>query len=145
MENLERYQKYAEKIELFKGFSPEDIAHVIQGGKVFEFPQGRAIFHEGQAGNALFVILSGKVGLYKRGKEIAVLNPGDVFGEMALLTESPRTASAVALTMVRLLTLDERQITQVLDSKIAVRFLMNVIKMICHRLDKMNLTLTKNG
>ncbi|MCX8064281.1 MAG: cyclic nucleotide-binding domain-containing protein [Candidatus Hydrogenedentes bacterium] len=144
MENLEKYQKYAERIEIFKGFSPEDVAHVLQGGKVFEFPQGRTIFHEGQTGTALFVILSGKVGLYKRGREIAVLNPGDVFGEMALLTESPRTASAVALTMVRVLTLDEKQITQVLDSRIAVKFLMNVIRMICQRLDKMNMAMSKN-
>ncbi len=144
MENIEKYQKYAERIEIFKNFSPEDISHVLRGGKVFEFPQGKAIFHEGQTGNALFVILSGKVGLYKRGKEIAVLNPGDVFGEMALLTESPRTASAVALTMVRVLSLDERQITQVLDSKVAVKFLMNVIRMLCHRLDKMNISFARS-
>ncbi len=143
MENIEKYQRYAERIEIFKGFSPEDIAHILQKGKVFEFPQGKAIFHEGQTGNSLFVVLSGKVGLYKRGKEIAVLNPGDVFGEMALLTESPRTASAVALTMVRVLSLDEKQITQVLDSKVAVRFLMNVIRMLCHRLDKMNITICR--
>ncbi len=140
MENVAKYQQYAEKIGIFKNFSPEDVAYILKQGKVFDYPQGKTIFYEGQLGSALFVVLSGKVGLYKKTKEIAVVGVGDVFGEMSVLNKEPRTASAVALTPVRVFTLDEHQLSGMLDTKIAVRFLMNIIHILSERLERMNKT-----
>lgn len=138
MENVEKYQQYAEKISIFNGLMPEEVALLIKQGKVFDYPQGKTIFFEGQLGSALFVVLSGKVGLYKKTKEIAVVGIGDVFGEMSVLNKSPRTASAVALTPVRVFTLDEHQLSNMLETKIAVRFLMNIIHILSNRLERMN-------
>lgn len=140
MDNLAKYQQYTEKIAIFKGLEPEEVACLLKQGKVFDYPQGKTIFYEGQLGSALFVVLSGKVGLYKKTKEIAVVGVGDVFGEMSVLNKSPRTASAVALTPVRVFTMDEHQLTNTLDSKIAVRFLMNIIHILSDRLERMNRT-----
>lgn len=137
MENIERYKQYAEKVPIFHRLTAEEVAHILKGGKVFDYPQGKTIFYEGQLGSAMFVLLSGRVGLYRKNKEIAVLKPGDVFGEMAVLNQSPRCASAVALTEVRVVTFDERQITEMLESRIAVRFLLNVIHVLSERLERM--------
>lgn len=138
MENLAKYQQYAEKVSIFKGLTPEEIACLLKQGKVFDYPQGKTIFYEGQLGSALFVVLSGKVGLYKKAKEIATIGVGDVFGEMSVLNKLPRTASAVALTPVRVFTMDEHQLSSMMETKIAVQFLMNIIHVLSERLERMN-------
>src|SRR6185295_17969555 len=67
------------------------------------FRRGEVIFHLGDPGDALFVIVSGEVKITlpaETGDEaiLATLRPGDVFGELALLDGAPRSASASALT-----------------------------------------------
>ncbi len=75
------------------------------------FDPGELIVVEGQTGNGLYVILSGNVEVLKgdvreNPKVLAKRGPGDVFGEMALLGEWPRTASVRALDTVQCLGID---------------------------------------
>src|SRR5437867_1644334 len=63
------------------------------------FEKGHVLFHEGDAGEDMFIIQSGKVAIKKRVKEggdatLAILEKGDFFGEMALLERLPRSATA---------------------------------------------------
>lgn len=65
--------------------------------------RGDALFHEGEPGETLFVVVEGKVKLSRAasdGREnlLAVMGPGDMFGELSLFDPGPRTATAVALT-----------------------------------------------
>ena len=69
------------------------------------FPEGSVIFKEGDPGDRLFVIRSGHVRLSRRSHDgrdfvMAVLGPGDVLGELAVVDPGPRTSSASALTPV---------------------------------------------
>ena len=63
--------------------------------------EGDTLFKEGDAGDAAYIVDSGKVGIYKTVEgeqvELAVLNPGELFGEMAIVDGSPRMAHAVAI------------------------------------------------
>ncbi|MCX7817022.1 MAG: YihY family inner membrane protein [Syntrophales bacterium] len=65
------------------------------------YPRGTYIFHEGDTGNEMYYIISGKVGIEKQAghvkKLLMVLERGQYFGEMAAFVDTPRTASAVAL------------------------------------------------
>jgi CRP/FNR family cyclic AMP-dependent transcriptional regulator len=70
--------------------------------------RGQVLFHEGDSGDRLFVVVEGKVKLGRTsadGREnlIAVLGPGQMFGELSLFDPGPRTATASALTEVKLL------------------------------------------
>ncbi|MEW6685833.1 MAG: Crp/Fnr family transcriptional regulator [Candidatus Edwardsbacteria bacterium] len=71
---------------------------------------GETLFHEGESGEQMFLIRSGKVRISKRSgqveKTLAVLKEGDFFGEMALIDGSPRSATATALEETRLLIVD---------------------------------------
>src|SRR6266852_1685744 len=62
------------------------------------FPQGHVLFSEGQDGEEMYIIQSGKVAIKKKAKEgdatLAVLEKGDFFGEMAVLERLPRSATA---------------------------------------------------
>lgn len=66
------------------------------------YKKNEIIFYEGEPGVGMYVIEQGKIGIYKNfdeqsKEELASLLPGEFFGEMALLDESPRSATAVAL------------------------------------------------
>lgn len=62
------------------------------------FAPGEAIFQEGDKGDKMYVIRSGEVVIEKGGKTMETLAPGGIFGEMALIDGSPRSATARAKT-----------------------------------------------
>jgi len=57
--------------------------------------QGEILFEEGSSGREMFYVLSGQIAIVKKGRTIKVLKPGEYFGEMSMLLNAPRTASAV--------------------------------------------------
>ena len=72
-----------------------------------DLPRGRAVFHEGDMGDRLYVIGSGTIKLGRRvpdGREnlLSVLGPGEMFGELSLFDPGPRTATATAVNDARL-------------------------------------------
>ena len=88
-----------------------------------EIAAGAAIFREGEPGNEMYIIESGTVDIVRqaRGAEpLATLEAGDCFGEMALLEEQPRFASAIAKTDVRLLRIERAVFSDVLRSNVEV-------------------------
>jgi CRP-like cAMP-binding protein len=94
-----------------------------------EFPAGDHVFREGDLGTEMFIVHEGKVEILKEmqgePKQLAVLEKGDFFGEMAILEDLPRTASARALTDVKLLHINGSTFDQMLRSnpEIAVRMM----------------------
>ncbi len=76
-----------------------------------DFPGGAVVFEEGDPGSRMYVIVSGSVRIEKRvgsrNLTLAVLGPGEAFGEMALLEEAPRSAAAVVEQPSRILEIDE--------------------------------------
>ncbi len=91
-------------IPLFNGLPPEEIAALVPSiaGRVCK--KGSTIIRQGEPGDSLFIVEEGSVDIvdFRRGEKLATLGPGDVFGEMALITGEPRSASAVAAGDVRL-------------------------------------------
>src|SRR3712207_2425990 len=72
-----------------------------------EVPRGEAIFHEGDPGDRLYVIIEGKIKLGRTsvdGREnlLAILGPGEMFGELSLFDPGPRTATATSVGESRL-------------------------------------------
>ena len=143
MSHEDKYEQYAKKVRIFKGMKPEEVSEVLHQGKVVYFQQGQTIFHEGMLGSNLFIVLSGQIGIYIKGKLIARCHVGDAFGEMAVLNHTPRCATAAALNDTTLFTLDEMQINSILGKHIAVRLLLNVIHIISERLETANVALAE--
>ncbi|MEW6585269.1 MAG: cyclic nucleotide-binding domain-containing protein [Nitrospirota bacterium] len=104
------------------------------------YPDGDTIFEEGQEGDRMFVIQSGRVKITKKspGGEmtVAVLNSGDIFGEMALFDKLPRSATASALGEARVLTIDKEKLFQAIsrDPTLAFRIVSSMSQRI-RRLD----------
>jgi hypothetical protein len=87
-----------EEVPLFASLRPEDAAWVASLFKERRFAAGETVTKEGSGGAALFLIQSGQASVSVRGKPRDGLNPGDHFGEIALIDGGERTATVVAAT-----------------------------------------------
>jgi CRP/FNR family transcriptional regulator, cyclic AMP receptor protein len=97
-------------IGLFGGLSDDVLRSFVGALEVNELPSGAVVFREGESGRELYVILDGEVEVLrksKRGHEtrVAILGPGDWFGEMSVLDVLPRSASTRVLAPTHLLRL----------------------------------------
>ena len=90
-----------QKIPILKDFNEKDHHQIIKNIKVEFFASDYLIFREGDAPDGLYIIESGQVRIFNSQpdgvQEIAVLGPNDFFGEMALISAHPRSASAITL------------------------------------------------
>lgn len=73
------------------------------------FKAGTIIFHQGDPANEMFVIKSGQVRIQLGNRTLSELSAESVFGEMALIDNEPRSASAIAITDVELVPVSEKQ------------------------------------
>ena len=89
---------FLRRTPLFSSCDDKEIASILATAKERSFDEGDAIIREGrEGGRAFFLLLSGSAEVYKGSTLLATYEPGDYFGEMALLLEDqPRTASVVA-------------------------------------------------
>lgn len=68
---------------------------------------GQVIFEEGQSGDEMFIVVEGQVGITNQGRPLNTVLPGSFFGEMALVDDGPRSATATALADSQLLPIDQ--------------------------------------
>ncbi len=91
---------FLKSIKLFEGIRKRQLIHVLESLQERTYLKGETIFAQGDIGRALFIVFSGKIALSRldavtqKSEVIAEVHPGEFFGEMALLEEMPRTASA---------------------------------------------------
>ena len=140
----ERLQQLA-KIELFTGLKPEALLLIAEIGSEETHATGSKIFQQGDTGDKLYVIIEGEVRISRAapgmGEEaLAVLGPGQAFGEMALLDESPRSADARVHERCRLLAIPKDGFDDLLflHKDLAYEVLWNVIRLLIGRLRDAN-------
>jgi CRP/FNR family transcriptional regulator, cyclic AMP receptor protein len=88
-------------VPLFSGLKRRELERVANSMKERTFKKGDTLTTEGRGGVGFFVIEDGQADVTVHGEERAKLGPGDYFGEIALITESDRTATITAETDVR--------------------------------------------
>jgi CRP/FNR family transcriptional regulator, cyclic AMP receptor protein len=113
-------------IPFFGGLERTALEHVAAGMRSRRFRKGEVIFHVGDPGDALFVLVSGDVKISlpsEIGEEaiLATLQSGDVFGELALLDGAPRSASATALTATETVVLPRDRFLALIATEAGVR------------------------
>ncbi len=94
------------EIPLFRGMPSANLLPIADACVEVTFPAGATIFHQGDPGDTLYVLLDGRVDILRDGAVINTLGPGECFGEIAVLGETARTASATAVDPLRTLVLD---------------------------------------
>jgi CRP-like cAMP-binding protein len=89
------------RVPIFEGLNDRELERIAGSMKQRTFRAGDAVTTEGQGGVGFFVIADGEARVTVGGDERRRLGPGDYFGEIALLTDSPRTATITAESDLR--------------------------------------------
>ena len=113
-------------IPFFAGLEPAALERLAAPMRSRRFRRGEVIFHIGDPGDALFVIVAGEVKISlpsETGEEaiLATLRAGDVFGELALLDGAPRSASATALSPTETVVLPRDRFRELIATEAGVR------------------------
>jgi len=140
-----KIEEMLEKIILFKGLTSDQISQLMKVTKSEDFRAGEIIFKEGEKGDKLYIILSGSVRISKQipgsGEEaLAVLKPGDFFGEMSLIDDVERSADAIANERSTLLSIDRNSFESLLflNKELAYTILWNFVRTLSKRLRDTN-------
>lgn len=126
-------------VELVRSLPPEEMADVLLCVQPVQFASGETIFQQGDEGNALYLIDSGTIDIISHNdspdrKPLAQLVSGQSFGEMALLTGEPRSATAIAASDATLLKIDKEHFDELIDRSPRLRH--SVEELISQRLLK---------
>ena len=134
----DRFEVMQRSVPLFEGISVADVEKIFTHGRTMRVPKGEPIFFENTVGNEMYIVLGGKISLIKNKKHLADLGPGAMIGEMALVSQEPRNASAVAAEDSNVFVLTETLFQKLMTKRVAIRMLMNIIKTLCDRLRETN-------
>ena len=102
-------------VPLFAGCTKKELREIASVADEIDFPEGKTLAREGAAGRELFVLVDGRARVTSNGRTLAELASGDWFGEMALLTNEPRTATVVTTSSVRTLVIADREFRAVME------------------------------
>ena len=108
------------RVPLFAGLDARDLRDIASTMKQRRFAAGDVIAQEGQGGVGFFVIEDGEARVEIDGREVSRLGAGDYFGEIALIAESPRTATVTAETDLTALGLTSWEFRPIVETNASI-------------------------
>ena len=102
------------RVPLFAGLSQRDLGRIARLADEVDIPAGQSLTREGETGREFFVLLGGEADVRRGGRKLRTLGAGDIVGEIALLSDVPRTATVTARTDLHALLLTARAFRQLL-------------------------------
>lgn len=134
--------RFLKQVEIFKSISIDELKYVENIGIEERFSSGKIIFSEGMEANDLYIVISGIVKITKKStnqsqeETLAMIREGEVFGEMAVLDDYTRSATAIAHKDSVLLRIKKMEFRQLVEShtELTKKLLWIFIKTLCKRL-----------
>ena len=120
------------RVPLFSQLSNRELGEVAKVADEIDLKEGKELTREGRPGREFFILLEGRAEVQKGGKQVRTLKDGDFFGEIALLTKAPRTATVTAATPVRALVVTERSFRRLLEDSPQIQ--LKVLQALAERL-----------
>ncbi len=120
-EETGEFTRMVRRYHFFGAMNMVLLEKILAGILVFEYDKGVKVFTQGEEGDAFYVVQRGQCavtvrkGTFSFPRRVAVLGPGECFGEMALLRKAPRNATVHCLVTSRLFVLSARHFQTVLD------------------------------
>jgi CRP/FNR family transcriptional regulator, cyclic AMP receptor protein len=122
------------KVPLFADCSKAELRELAKSADELDLREGTVLTREGRPGREFFVLIDGTVEVTQKGKKVAELKGGDWLGEIALLTDKPRTATVTATSPVDVLVITDRRFRSVVETmpSIAIKVLGRVSDRLTH-------------
>jgi CRP/FNR family transcriptional regulator, cyclic AMP receptor protein len=136
-----------ERHPLLSGLGPAEVAHLAEVGEIESYDAGEVVVEDGAPGDSLYLLLSGQVTVVKQTRTLAVLSPGEFFGEMCLVEPAPRSATVIARDRAFLFRLSVSAIRQLgeREPQAMARLLAVVVRVLSQRLRQTNQLLSSVG
>lgn len=109
MPKRDQYLAHLQEVPMFSACTKRDLQLVARHAENLTLPAGKVVMEEGRNGDEFFIIAAGKATVTRGDREVAVLGPGDYFGELALLDRAPRNATVTAQTDLEVVLLGRRE------------------------------------
>jgi CRP/FNR family transcriptional regulator, cyclic AMP receptor protein len=103
------------RVPLFSHCSKKELGMVAQIADEIDLPEGKTLMREGDRGREFFVLVEGNAEVRKQGSKVNALGRGDFFGEIALVSHKPRTATVTTTSPARALVVTEQSFRSLLD------------------------------
>jgi CRP-like cAMP-binding protein len=103
------------KVPLFARCSRTELKEIALLADEIDLHEGTEMTRQGAPGREFFVLLDGTADVKKNRRRVNTLGPGDFFGEIALVSREPRTATVIATSPVRALVITDRSFRRLLD------------------------------
>jgi len=103
------------KVPLFARCSRAELKEIAKLADEIDLAEGKEMTREGAPGREFFVLLEGTADVKKNSRKVNTLGPGDFFGEIALVSHEPRTATVIASSPIRALVITDRSFRRLLD------------------------------
>jgi CRP-like cAMP-binding protein len=123
---------FLKSIDLFRALPSEELAQIAEIAEEQPLAKGDQVFAEGEPGDALYLIVEGKVKVHKGDKELARMGVRDVFGEISVLDSEPRSAAVSAIEDAVLLKIGRDDFRDILSERPEIA--MGVMKVLTRRL-----------
>ncbi len=104
------------RVPLFSRCSKRELEQVAKLADEIDLREGKEMTREGERGREFFVLLDGQADVTKNGRKINSLGKGDFFGEIALVSKAPRTATVVATSPIRALVITEQSFRRLMET-----------------------------
>jgi len=114
------------RVRTLRHLADNEFKEFINASFRLDYKKGDVVFSEGEIGNAVYIVLDGTFSLEKYGQVLKVLNKADLFGEIALIDERPRTGTVISKENGMLLVLDKAHIEH--DSSLSANTLLKIYK-----------------
>ena len=108
------------RVPLFADCSKKELRQVASIADEIDFRPGKTLTRQGAPGREFFVLLEGTVDVVRDGKKISELGAGEFFGELALVSNIPRTATVTATSPIRALVVVDRDFRRLLKDDVSV-------------------------
>jgi CRP/FNR family transcriptional regulator, cyclic AMP receptor protein len=121
-------------VPLFADCSKAELRTLAKSADEIDLREGTVMTREGRPGREFFVLIDGTAQVTRKGKKLAELKGGDWFGEIALITDRPRTATVTATSAVDVLVITDRRFRSVVETmpSIALKVLSTVGDRLSH-------------
>src|SRR5688500_11941203 len=102
-------------VPLFSECSKKELAEIASIADEIDLAEGKNLMLQGREGREFFVIIDGTVDVIQNDEKIKSMGPGEFFGEIALVSKTPRTATVTATSPLRALVIDDRSFRALLE------------------------------
>lgn len=110
-----RVEEVLARSGMLQGVAPGAVSALAQQLRPLDFPRGHRVFAEGEPGDRLYIVITGKVKIGRCSPDghenlLTILGPSDMFGELSIFDPGPRTSSATTITEVRAVSMDRETV-----------------------------------